>query len=85
MLSVHQPDPPGLIHDDLRLLPPWRGSSLFWGVFAKRIVHPSLIGSGMVFSVPAPVFIHRAARDDGAVSAAPCMVSPWDLPPELSS
>jgi hypothetical protein len=31
MPGVHQPDPPGLIHDDLRLLPPWRGSSLFWG------------------------------------------------------
>jgi hypothetical protein len=29
--GVHQPDPPGLIHDDLRLLPPWRGSSLFVG------------------------------------------------------
>ena len=31
MLSVHQPDPPGLIHDDPRLLPPWRGSSFFCG------------------------------------------------------
>jgi hypothetical protein len=28
---VYQPDPPGLMHDDLRLLPPWRGSSLLWG------------------------------------------------------
>ncbi|PIJ30506.1 hypothetical protein BMW24_022245 [Mycobacterium heckeshornense] len=27
--EVYQPDPPGLIHDDPRLLPPWRGSSLF--------------------------------------------------------
>jgi hypothetical protein len=26
---VYQPDPPGLMHDDPRLLPPWRGSSLF--------------------------------------------------------
>lgn len=33
MPGVHQPDPPGLIHDDLRLLPPWRGSSLLWGQF----------------------------------------------------
>jgi hypothetical protein len=33
MPGVHQPDPPGLIHDDLRLLPPWRGSSLFGGFF----------------------------------------------------
>ena len=32
-LSVHQPDPPGLIHDDPRLLPPWRGSSLFYRQF----------------------------------------------------
>ena len=31
MPGVHQPDPPGLIHDDLRLLPPWRGSSFFPG------------------------------------------------------
>lgn len=30
MLGVHQPDPPGLIHDDPRLLPPWRGSSFFY-------------------------------------------------------
>ena len=29
--GVHQPDPPGLIHDDPRLLPPWRGSSFVWG------------------------------------------------------
>ena len=27
---VYQPDPPGLMHDDPRLLPPWRGSSLLW-------------------------------------------------------
>ena len=30
---VYQPDPPGLIHDDPRLLPPWRGSSHFYGRF----------------------------------------------------
>ena len=30
-LSVHQPDPPGLMHDDPRLLPPWRGSSFLYG------------------------------------------------------
>jgi hypothetical protein len=34
---VHQPDPPGLIHDDPRLLPPWRGSSLFWGKFSAAV------------------------------------------------
>jgi hypothetical protein len=33
MPRVYQPDPPGLIHDDPRLLPPWRGSSLLWGKF----------------------------------------------------
>ncbi|RAU89969.1 hypothetical protein DQP56_23875 [Mycolicibacter senuensis] len=31
MLRVYRPDPPGLIHDDLRLLPPWRGSSFLTG------------------------------------------------------
>jgi hypothetical protein len=35
MLGVDQLDPPGLIHDDLRLLPPWRGSSLFSGKFSN--------------------------------------------------
>lgn len=33
MPSVSQPDPPGLMHDDPRLLPPWRGSSSFLGTF----------------------------------------------------
>jgi hypothetical protein len=28
---VYQSDPPGLMHDDPRLLPPWRGSSLLSG------------------------------------------------------
>ncbi|MUL46053.1 hypothetical protein FZI85_10145 [Mycobacterium sp. CBMA293] len=37
--GVHQPDPPGLIHDDLRLLPPWRGSSHFQGQ-SKFSFHP---------------------------------------------
>jgi hypothetical protein len=30
MPGVDQSDPPGLIHDDPRLLPPWRGSSLLY-------------------------------------------------------
>ena len=30
MPSMHQPDPPGLMYDGPRLLPPWRGSSLLW-------------------------------------------------------
>jgi hypothetical protein len=34
--EVYQPDPPGLIHDDPRLLPPWRGSSLLTGKFCPR-------------------------------------------------
>ncbi len=38
MPGVDQPDPPGLIHDDLRLLPPWRGSSLLWGIFLRHNV-----------------------------------------------
>jgi hypothetical protein len=41
MPGVHQPDPPGLIHDDLRLLPPWRGSSLFRGT-VRIADNPSL-------------------------------------------
>lgn len=49
--EVYQPDPPGLIHDDLRLLPPWRGSSLFWG---KNLRPPNPIGCGTVFSVCPP-------------------------------
>lgn len=32
--SVFEPDPPGLKHDDPRLLPPWRGSSHFCREFA---------------------------------------------------
>ena len=39
MSDVYQPDPPGLMYDDLRLLPPWRGSSHFWGVFAGGFLH----------------------------------------------
>jgi hypothetical protein len=56
MPGVHQPDPPGLIHDDLRLLPPWRGSSLFWGKF------PPLLGSKVAERLAVgrwlPLFIH---------------------------
>lgn len=44
MLSVHQPDPPGLIHDDPRLLPPWRGSSFISAHFVhwRRCPQPPL-------------------------------------------
>src|SRR5262249_50822384 len=42
---VYQPDPPGLIHDDLRLLPPWRGSSLLWG---KKLSPPLAPGPGFL-------------------------------------
>ena len=34
---VYQPDPPGLIHDDPRLLSPWRGSSLVWGKYSSPL------------------------------------------------
>ena len=51
MPGVHQPDPPGLIHDDLRLLPPWRGSSLLWGVFVGRIGGELRLGCGISFSL----------------------------------
>ena len=44
MLSVRQPDPPGLIHDDPRLLPPWRGSSFISDhfVLGRRCPQPPL-------------------------------------------
>jgi hypothetical protein len=51
MPGVHQPDPPGLIHDDLRLLPPWRGSSLFYGLFVVRISGELPLSCGIAFSV----------------------------------
>jgi hypothetical protein len=38
--EVYQPDPPGLIHDDPRLLPPWRGSSLILGKFLPGCALP---------------------------------------------
>jgi hypothetical protein len=41
---VYQPDPPGLIHDDPRLLPPWRGSSLLSGEFPPSA--PTMTGAG---------------------------------------
>lgn len=41
MPRVHQPDPPGLIHDDPRLLPPWRGSSHFRGDYRR---YPQRLG-----------------------------------------
>ena len=78
MPGVHQPDPPGLIHDDLRLLPPWRGSSLFGGFFRARdrfFVPPWL--RNVIFNktyqrvclvVPRRAFIHRCHCRDGGVS-----------------
>ena len=68
MPGVHQPDPPGLIHDDLRLLPPWRGSSLFLRTFVVRIGGELQLSCGIVFSVSAllhvPVAVSLAG--DGA-------------------
>ncbi len=46
MPGVHQPDPPGLIHDDPRLLPPWRGSSFIHSPLPTdwlRLVAPSTV------------------------------------------
>ena len=56
MPGVHQPDPPGLIHDDLRLLPPWRGSSLFGAGFASSgyIPHCSCSCGIAVFTTDIP-------------------------------
>ena len=58
MPGVHQPDPPGLIHDDLRLLPPWRGSSLFWGLFSPDILARSRADIGRFGARRA--FMHRS-------------------------
>ena len=78
MPSVHQPDPPGLIHDDLRLLPPWRGSSLFPDNFiqrptlgaenplsadvAGRFHVPGLPTNSFAEFIHSPDFIHIPAR-----------------------
>ena len=43
--GVHQPDPPGLIHDDPRLLPPWRGSSFLWDIH-RFLTRPGLSRPG---------------------------------------
>ena len=75
MPGVHQPDPPGLIHDDLRLLPPWRGSSLFRTLFVGRIVGEVRGSCGISFSLPSsaqPVhssrLIHRCRNGTGVAS-----------------
>ena len=47
--GVHQPDPPGLIHDDPRLLPPWRGSSFIHSPFPTD--WPLLAAPGTVMGV----------------------------------
>jgi hypothetical protein len=84
MPGVHQPDPPGLIHDDLRLLPPWRGSSLFQGVFRiadKSTILPRL--RNVVFVswqtpfIPIFGFIHRLRDDAGVVSVTGRRVGWW--------
>ena len=70
MPGVHQPDPPGLIHDDLRLLPPGGGRPFFWGHFRWPASWRLPLGCGTLF-VDACVrstfihsrdFIHRFVR-----------------------
>lgn len=52
MPRVYQPDPPGLIHDDPRLLPPWRGSSLLQGCIEQKSLlfglRGALISTGVI-------------------------------------
>lgn len=55
---MYQPDPPGLIHDDPRLLPPWRGSSLFSGLF--RVYGPLNPTTQVVADVSSRVRRQRA-------------------------
>jgi hypothetical protein len=57
MPGVHQPDPPGLIHDDLRLLPPWRGSSFFWRLLALRTGQRGVGSCGTWFSLDGISFL----------------------------
>ena len=80
MPGVHQPDPPGLIHDDLRLLPPWRGSSLFTDfpshcgyvspspLVAERDFHCGHT-TGFVWFIHRFAFVHRRRSGDGVVSS----------------
>ena len=72
MPGVHQPDPPGLIHDDLRLLPPWRGSSLFQTLFVGRIVGEVRRSCGIAFSLPLrhALCTVRASSTDAAMALA---------------
>lgn len=73
MPGVHQPDPPGLIHDDLRLLPPWRGSSLSgpfairYGRRARQWLRNAVFAAAVIHSCG---FIHSSRRSDGAMSSA---------------
>jgi hypothetical protein len=87
MLGVHQPDPPGLIHDDPRLLPPWRGSSPFYRKFgkARRSSRP-VGGCGIPFSVtgrlcrPLRASAHSgcAIRSDRVLSACTRAPEVWN-------
>jgi hypothetical protein len=57
--EVYQPDPPGLIHDDPRLLPPWRGSSLILGKFLPPL-RPAMPGADSVSFVHRSGVVHRS-------------------------
>lgn len=72
---VYQPDPPGLMHDDPRLLPPWRGSSHFYGqLFSPHGAKP---GSRCVAGQ------HARRRWRGALAVALCTLASLSTNPRL--
>ena len=90
--GVHQPDPPGLIHDDLRLLPPGGGRPLL-GVDSPARRTP--ISSPLVCATTSQrMFIHKffcvagdaasPSRHGGPMTLrAPTASSPWLAEPAL--
>ena len=82
MPGVHQPDPPGLIHDDPRLLPPWRGSSSVWGRWVSG-------GAGFLGALgfwgprASGPLVHTVRRSDWPRAAARFSLK-WWLPPSSS-
>lgn len=67
--GVHQPDPPGLIHDDPRLLPPGGGRPISITNLIRIGFASSQTYSRFRNSNPTPPVVHRAVRPDWRKSA----------------
>src|ERR1700755_1334173 len=76
---VYQPDPPGLIHDDPRLLPPWRGSSLIWG--KKFPAFRTQFSCSKALS--APILAVRALRGSSSPRTARPHCAQWRTYPQI--